>query len=217
MPDSKTTTMPATGGRARLWRAVAGAVLNGLVPLAAYTLIRPHAGSDATALAIAAAIPVACTAGEFAWRRRIDPIGVFAVLGYGVALIALLLSGGNPLVLKLHEAVLTGPLGLICLASVAVGRPLHLVVLRALARRDPKWTSAVERLGHGRTSAVLTAIIGTTLSIHALVALVLALLLPTGTYLAVSRPIGWCVIAAGAGVLLWYRTRLRTRPGDQAS
>ncbi|MGP4097850.1 VC0807 family protein [Nonomuraea sp. KM90] len=196
---------------ARVWRMVASGVLNGLVPLAAYALVRPYAGSDATALAIAAGIPVACTAAVFAARRRIDPIGVVALLGYGVALLALLLSGGNPLVLKLHEAVLTGPLGVAGLVSVVVGRPLYLVVLRRVARRNPAAAAMLRRPDIRRVAAVLTTILGGTLAIHALVMLVLAVRLPTGTYLAVARPIGWALLAGGVGILLWYRARLRAR------
>ena len=41
--------------------------------------------------------------------------------------------------------------------------------------------------------------------------LVLAVRLPTGTYLAVARPIGWALLAGGGGILLWYRARLRAR------
>ncbi|GAA4971187.1 hypothetical protein HD597_007289 [Nonomuraea thailandensis] len=184
-------------------------VVSFLVPPAAYALIRPHTGADATALAVAAGIPLVWTAAEFARHRRLDPIGVTAVLGYAVALVVLLLSGGDPLVLKLHEAVLTGPLGVLGLVSVAVGRPLHLVLLHRLAPRNARAAATLRRPDIHRIASVMTTIVGATLAVHALVLLVLALRLPTGVFLAVGRPAGWVLLAAGAGVLLWYRARLR--------
>jgi hypothetical protein len=54
----------------------------------------------------------------------------------------------------------------------------------------------------------VTTLLGTTLVLHALVLLVLALSLPTGAYLAVSRPAGLATIAVGLAVLLWYRRHL---------
>lgn len=209
MSYAKTAAPPERGRRARVWRMAVSGVLNVPAPLAAYALVRPHTGSDATALTVAAGIPVLYTVATFAVRRRIDAIGVIAVLAYGVALLALLLSGGNPLVLKLHEAVLTGPLGLAGLVSVVVGRPLYLVVLRRLAARNPRAADMVRRPDIRRVASVLTTIIGGTLAVHALVMLLLALRLPTATYLALSRPIGWALMATGLVAVLWYRSRLR--------
>ena len=183
-------------------------LLNAGLPLAGYALIRSHVDSEVTALAIAMAVPVAVTLGGFAVRRRLDPVGAVAVLAFGIALIVFALSGGNPLVLKLQEAVVTGPLGVVFLVSVAIGRPVHLLIFRVLARRDPARAAGLDDRRRHHTATVVTTLLGTTLVLHALVLLVLALSLPTGTYLAVSRPVGLAVVAVGVGVLLWYRRRL---------
>jgi hypothetical protein len=45
-----------------------------------------------------------------------------------VALAAYVVTGGDPLALKLRRGVITGTLGLTALGSVALGRPLLLVV-----------------------------------------------------------------------------------------
>jgi FtsH-binding integral membrane protein len=188
-------------------------VFNGGVPLLGYALLRPHVGSDATALAIGAAIPVTVTVALFCWRRRVDPIGVLSVLGFGIAVLILVLSGGNPLVLKLQDAVVTGPIGLVCLVSVAVRRPLHLVVFQFLARHNPRWEHLTRDPGRRRTSTVITALIGAMLLLHAMVLLVLALTQPTSVFLALSRPVGWSVTVAGVAALLWYRSRMQARSG----
>jgi high-affinity Fe2+/Pb2+ permease len=187
-------------------------VLNAGVPFVAYLLLRPVV-SDIAALAVACAIPVLYTIGTFAIRRRFDPIGVVAVAGFAVALGLALVSGGNQLVLKLQDALLTGPIGLVCLISVVVGRPLHAVLLALAARRNPRLALTF----HRRASMIITAVLGATLVVHALVLLALALTLPTSTYLALARPVGLTVVAAGLGGMFWYRRRLRqpSRPPSE--
>jgi hypothetical protein len=192
-----------------------GILVNGVAPLVVYAVLRPHVGGDAIALAIGAGIPVTSTLARFAGQRRIDPMGVLGALGFGIALLVMAFTGGNAIVLKLHETILTGPIGLACLASVAVRRPLHLVLLRFLARRDPRLERAIGDRGFHRTSMVMTALVGTVLTVHAVALVVLALALPTGTFLVVSRPIGWSILIAGAAALLWYRNRMRSRRSVQ--
>jgi hypothetical protein len=203
----------STDPRAGLLRRIGPSlVVSAVVPLVVYTFLRPHVGGDATALLVAAAVPTAFTLGKLAWRRRLDPIGLIAVCGFAVAVLVLVATGGNTVVLKLHEAVVTGPLGLACLASVAIGKPLHQVVLRLVVRRDP----ALERLRHApgsrRASNVITVVLGATLVLHALVLLVLALSLPTQMYLEVSRPVGLAVLAVGIGSLFWVRNHYLGKP-----
>ncbi|TDV54251.1 VC0807 family protein [Actinophytocola oryzae] len=196
----------STGPRAGLWRKVGpSVVISAVVPLVVYTWLRPHTGSDATALLVAAAVPTAFTLGKLAVRRRLDPIGLVAVCCFAVAALVFFATGGNTVVLKLHEAVVTGPLGLVCLASVAIGKPLHQVVLRLVARRSPGMDRPLDTPGSRRASNTITGIVGATLVLHALVLLALAVSLPTQTYLEVSRPIGLAVIAVGVGSLFWYR------------
>ncbi|WP_147450883.1 VC0807 family protein [Streptomyces hoynatensis] len=220
------------GGRGPLavaLRAAAPGVLVAWVaPLLAYALLRPHTGSEVTALALGAAIPVAFTLGEFLWHRRVDPVGAVGCAGFVLALAAAALSGGNSFVLKLHDTWLTGPLGLAMLISAAMRKPLLAVVLRfAMARRGPAPGLAAPGLAAPGLAApglaapglagragrgplmVLTALIGALLLVHALVIVALALALPTGTFLSVSRPVGLAVLGVGSLPLLWYRARLR--------
>ncbi|MGW5364935.1 VC0807 family protein [Actinopolymorpha pittospori] len=214
MPPSQTEQQarPRTQPRVQLRRLLPSVALNGGVPLLLYALLRPHVSSDVTALAIAGAVPVVLTVAELAWRRRLDVFGVIAVAGFGVVLLLQLLSGGNALLLKLQDSVVTGPLGLLCLGSVAVRRPLHLLVLLLLATRKPELTAVLEDPARRRTSMVFTALVGSTLFVHALAMLVLAVTLPTTTFLALSRPVGWAVLGIGVVCVYWYRKRLPNRP-----
>jgi hypothetical protein len=200
---------PTAGGRLRT--ILASAALNGVVPLLVYLLARPYLPGDAVALALAMAVPVVCTIGVFAWRRRVDAIGAVAVVAYGVALIATLLSGGDPFVLKLQEAVVTGPVGLVLLASVAMRRPVLLPLMARLTnKRGPQPANAEAVRHRSHASMVLTAILGGTLVVHALALTVIALVLSTAEALAVSRLVGLSIIGFGLVVLLGYRARLQS-------
>jgi hypothetical protein len=179
-------------------------LLNAGIPLVLYLVLQPVVG-DVAALAIGAAVPAVLTGAELAWRRRLDPIGTVALLGFAVVLAVFALTGGDPLVVKLHDAVLTGPLGIVLLASAAVRRPLLVVAWRLLRRGRP----APPR----RVLATATVLAGAVMTVHAALVLVLALALPTAVFLAVARPVGWAVIAIGVLIGWIYRSRLRSRIG----
>jgi hypothetical protein len=192
-------------------------VVNAVLPLIVYITVRPYVAGDVTALLVAAVVPAAFTFGKLALRRRLDPFGLVGLLGLAIAVLVLVASGGSPLVLKLQDAVVTGPLGLVCLASVAVGRPLHQVAFRLLAKRKPALRPVVDAPGSRRSSIVITTVLGSTMVLHALVLLALALWLPTATFVAVSRPAGLAVVGAGIAALLWYRSRRRRELGTRGT
>ena len=64
--------------------------------------------NDFNALIIAGAVPVIHTLILGLSRRRIDWIGIIAILGFSAALIDLALSGGNILALKISRPLITG-------------------------------------------------------------------------------------------------------------
>jgi hypothetical protein len=64
-------------------------------PVLAYVLLRPHVHSDITALVVGAAIPAAYTVGVALWRRRLDPIGVFAIACLAIGLLLVVAPAGT--------------------------------------------------------------------------------------------------------------------------
>jgi hypothetical protein len=170
-----------------------------ITPILAYVLLRPHTGSDAAALAIAGAVPAAWTVARCARRRRVDPLGVVAVTGFGIALLVAAVTGGSPLLLKVRDAPLVGAIGIACLLSAALGRPLLGPLLHLLGR------------GRDATSArltVATAIVGATLTIDAITRVALAVLLQTSTFLAVDHEASWSILGAGMALLWLSRRRM---------
>lgn len=181
-------------------------VVNAVIPVLVYLLLRPHLHSDLTALIIAAAIPAGYTAGVLVWRRRLDPVGVIAIACFCAGLLLVVATGGNELVFKLREDIWTGPLGLACLISAAIHRPLLLYALQLVARRNAQVAGRIGRPGVRRIATVSTVVIGVLLVVHALVLVVLAVSTSTTTFLTVSRPVSWVIIGGGlAGLVCWIR------------
>ena len=176
--------------------------LNAVVPLVVYTLLRPYVANDVTALIISGAIPLLVTIGGFAVRRKVDIVGVISVVGFVVAVAAQLLTGGDGLIVKVQGVIITGPIGVILLLSALVGRPLVGVIFHYLARRNP----ATRVPSKGRAMA-LTLVLGGMFALHAVVAVALALTLPTPVFLAVSNPVGLSIIALGFAVIFLMRRR----------
>ncbi len=175
--------------------------MNFALPVVAYALVRPRVDSDATALVIGALFPAIWTVGRLVWRRRLDPLGVVSLTGLGVALLFTLVSGGNPLLLKVQEAPITGAFGLVLLVSVAARRPLLPVLLRLVGRPLP--------LTHAR-AMLITATVGATLCVEVMVRLLLAVTLDTSTFLEVHRPVSWAIWAVGLLLLLATKGRRTT-------
>jgi hypothetical protein len=205
-------TRPGTQGppgRAGLG-VLAGLAINFIVPLLAYELLRPHVGSSAMALALAGAVPAVYTLAILAARRRLNPVGVAGTVSFGIGVLVSWASGGNTLALELQDPALTGLIGVACLVSVAIGRPLHPVILRLLGRSDARYTHIASRT-HGRTSMVTTTIIGLAFTGHAAAVAILALTQPTSTFVALQHPVGLPFFGLGIAGLFFYRNRLQAR------
>ena len=201
--------MPA--GRRAAVEPLIRLVINAVVPVLVYLLLRPHVHSDVTALIAGAAIPAAYTVGVFLWRRRLDPIGVIALACFGIGLLLVIATSGNELVFKLREEIWTGPLGLAFLISAAVRRPLLPVALQFATRRNAEFAPRLRSPGARRITTVSTVVIGVILVVHAVLLIALALTTSTTTFLAVSRPISWIVVGGGLASLVWWIRRQRSR------
>jgi hypothetical protein len=187
--------------------------VNFAAPLLAYYLIHPHVASSALAFALAGAIPVGYTLIMLSVRRRLDPVGVVSVAGFGLSVLVSWASGGSVLALELQDPALTGLIGIACLGSVAIGKPLHPVILRLLGRGNARYADIATRARRS-TSMITTAIIGVAFTVHAAALTVLALTEPTSTFVALQHPVGLPPIGLGIAALFFYRSRLQAR-GDK--
>jgi hypothetical protein len=200
----------------RALAGLTGLVISFIIPLLSYDLIRPHVGSSAMALALAGAIPVAYTLAILVVRRRLNPIGVIGVISFGIGVLVSWASGGSTLALELQDPALFGAIGIAFLVSVAIGRPLHPVILRLLGRGNARYTDIAARARRG-TSMVTTLIIGVAFTVHAVAVTILALTQSTSTFVALQHPVGLPPIALGLGALFFYRSRLQARQLTEAA
>lgn len=163
-------------------------------PLVAYALVRPAVSSDALGLAIAAAIPILFSIVLALVRRRVDPLAGLATVGFSLACVIAVLTGGSSLPLKLNEAFITFGIGVVLVLASLIRRPLPIARLLRITHPDRQLDSA------------LGAMIGGFLVLHALLHLALAVSLSTSSYLVAGRAIDWGTIAlAVLGLAVFLR------------
>ena len=190
-------------------RVIVTTIVAGIAPVVTYLVVQPHVGSTAVALAIAFALPVAWAGLNALWHRSLDLDGMLTIGAYGLGLVFAVLSGGSALPLKLHSAAETGAVGVACLGSVVLRRPLVLIALRILrsGKRRGAWRRAFAEPALGPTFSVITALVGVGLLIEAASQVALALLVPTVVFVAVSLPARFVIYGGEAGMFLALRGR----------
>jgi hypothetical protein len=117
------------------------------------------------------------------------------------------LTGGDPLALKLQRGVVIGTLGIAALASVALGRPLLRVLAERVAILNPERPEIQARLAEPddrRAMTILTAIVGLTFTLDGASQIALALTVPTRTFVADSTATRIVVLGIGLLVAAWY-------------
>ncbi len=176
---------------------VAGIVL----PLVAYLALKQIAGNDIVALAVAEAIPCVWIVAMMARTKKFQPLALVPLIVFGIALLITLLSGGSTLPLKLRRGFLTGGIGIACLVSLAIRRPLlevllpFFVRLRRVPERQAKLLTDTD-VGH-RLLVGITTLIGIVCTVDATLQVVLAFTVSTSTFLVASKLARYPVLAVG--------------------
>jgi hypothetical protein len=196
-------------------RMVPQIFIAGVMPVIGYSLLRPHVGSDATALAAVMVFPLFDIALERHRHGGFEPIGIIALIGIVVGIIGALVFNGNATLLKVRESMLTGLFGAVCLGSLLAPRPAMYFLGRAFATGgDPEKVAEFEPVwfepGAARRFKIVTAVWGVGLLGEAVLRTVLAVTISTQRFLEIAPVIGWITI----GGLLWYTTRA-TRAGER--
>jgi hypothetical protein len=193
-------------------------VLAGLVlPFVAYVILRVVIGSSIAALAITDAVPAIWLIGAGIARRRIEPIAVLSAATVMIALTVYALTGGDPLAIELRRGAVTGTIGLGGLISVALGRPLLLLVADNVAKLNADRPEIAARLAQPerrRAVSILTVIIAATFAIDGASQIALALTVPTTSFVAASTAVRIAVLGAGAVITTQY-LRAQKKGRDQ--
>lgn len=194
----------ATPTISALYRRIGpGVLINLVAPIVVFELIKSTIDNDTLSLAIGAAVPLLWTIGRLVVARTVDPIGVAAIALYGLGLVVVWLTGGSAIGLELRDAAPTGLIGLACLGSALIRRPIIVPLLRLAGR---------EVTMDVRSATMITALFGVTLVTHAAALTALALSLSVSTYVAVHQVVGLSIVAVGVAGIWWFRHRTTSTP-----
>jgi hypothetical protein len=180
-------------------------IVAGVFPVVGYALLRPHVASDATALAIVLIFPVAEVIVERLRRGRFEPIGIIALIGITLGIIGAVAFNGDATLLKVRESIITGIFGVICLASLFGRRPAMFYMGRMFAtggdaQRMAEFNEVWDLPTVPRRFRLVTAVWGVGLVGEAAFRTVLALSIPTESFLVISQIVNWTVL----GGLMWF-------------
>lgn len=188
----------------------------GVLPIVGYGLLRPHVGSDAVALGAVLVFPLA----EIGYERRrlghLEPIGVIALIGIVAGLAGALLLHGNDFLLKIRDSLLTGVFGVVCIATLPLGRPAMYHLGKAFATAgDPERRAQFDQMvglpGVVTRFRTVTAVWGVGLCAEAACRVLLAVTLSTGVFLVVAQLIGFGML----GSLIFWTIRFSRRSQEK--
>jgi hypothetical protein len=173
-------------------------LLNVIAPVVAYRVLTGRGVPGTDALAIAAAFPAAGALRGVMRERRLDLFAALALTAISIGPVAgLVFHAGRMLLVK--ESITSGVLGLLCLGSLFVGKPLIYGLRRRLyigadaaaqADYEAGWRRPEVRAEARRT----TAIWGFVLLAEAAIRVLLSYMLPTATMVTVSPLIAVVVL-----------------------
>lgn len=183
---------------------------NVALPWLVYVLAQPSMGRT-HALMASALPPIVWSLVQLIRKRRVDALSVFVVAGIGLSLLAFL-GGGSFRMLELREHLVSGVMGVVCLGSVAIRRPVAAVVLRTMVEREPGAPDS--RLAdllddHARLTR-MTLLVGCLLLVQTAFAGGLVFTLPVRAFLVVSPIVNYALLGfMCAGVFLYSKHRER--------
>jgi len=138
------------------------------------------------------------------------------LFGFAAGVISSYALGGNAFVLKVRDSAFTALFGLVCLVSLSWHRPAMFHLGKALSAGDDKdrrraYDELLELPTARRTFLVITAVWGIGLLLEATARIILAVALPTGTFLAVSPVLAAICFGGMFAFTLRYSKRARER------
>ena len=200
-----------------------------LAPVIGFVVLLRALGNAVEALAVTDAVPMLWVLIYALRRRQVEPLGASVATLAGVALLLTIALGGSPLPLELHRAVFPAAVGLACLISLVVRRPLLSIAAARLAART-RDAAAERRPGLGAaisrgTLSTLIGVIGITLLTDAAAQITLALTVSPSTFGVVAPLAGHLIVGLGLAISVVYlrsatrrdRKREPQRPPDSSA
>ena len=192
--------------------------VNFVLPYLIFAFAQPHYG-DVDALIASSAPPILWSIAEFARHRRVDALSMLVLFGIVLSLVAVA-GGGSAKFLQLREKLVTVIIGLVFLASAAIGKPLIYQLARARMVRDSsdeleEFEALRSNKYFRRTMTVLTVVWGAGLLVDAAVSIALVYALPIKTYLAVNPVVSYGTMGALSLWTFLYVKRQRKKGAER--
>jgi len=210
----------AASARQIVAREVAVSIgVSGVLPFVFFSLASGHM-SEFWALVVSAVPPTIYSIVDLLYRRRLDPIGVVALVGILLSLFVMLLGGGARWLL-VRESLVTGIMGLGFAGSVLLPRPVIFYLGRQFTcGEDPQkiaaWNARWEAPRFRRILRLMSVVWGCGLALEAIIRIGLALTIAIPAFLLVSPFVQYGFLAALGGWTVWYTRRMRRAPAPVA-
>lgn len=209
----------AAGAR-RLLGAVArrglhpGLLVNVGAPFGTYRLLTEQGLPPAQALLATAVFPLGTILARAVRSRRLDPIGALSLAAIAVGVVGTMVFH-SPRLLLVKDSLLTGLLGLACLASLLAARPLFFLLGRQFAAGgraayEARWAAT----GFRAVMRRLTLVWGLAFLAEASLRIALSFIIAPAALLAVSPLLA---IATFGPLGLWTMRRAAARPAQRAA
>ncbi len=186
---------------------------NFLAPYLVYQLLHTQYG-DVDALIASAVPPLLWSIYELIKTRRLDAISILVIASI-VFTVGATGMGGSARLIQIREALITGLVGVMFLASLAFKRPMIFYLARAtMARNTEAGAASFEALwakpGIPRIFFILTIVWGFGLVLQTALMCYLALIWPISRYLLISPILGYGIIGLILAWSFWYLARRKS-------
>jgi hypothetical protein len=163
------------------------------------------------ALIASAVPPLLWSLYELAKTRRLDALSVLVIAAI-IFTVGATAMGGSARLIQIRDAMVTGAVGVMFLASLAMKRPMIFYLARAtMARNTESGAAAFEAIwaqpGVPNTFRTLTIVWGSGLIVMTGVMCWLATIWPINRYLLLSAPISYGMLGLIMVWSLWYIPR----------
>lgn len=189
-------------------------------PIIVQSVARSYGAGLVGALALSGIPPAAWITVGMLWRRRLDAVGVFVLTSIILATLIGLATGSGRLYL-LDGAILTGVLGLVCLASLAAPRPLMFHFALASnggveSSRGREFADRWRYAGFRRVFVVMTAVWGVAFVLQAAINVVIIEATSTDKAFVINKILPYVFLALLMAWTFAYGLRAKRR-GEAAS
>lgn len=196
--------------------------LNVAAPIFTYNALHDQGWSEFAALLASGAWPVLDSAVHLVWRRRLDEFAIVTLVFLVITAVVSLVGPHSAGALLVKDSAVTGLFGLLCLATLLAPRPLMFYFGRKFATDGTSastawWNGLWQFEGFRTTVRTMTIVWGVAYCLEAVVRVVLASVLSTGTVGSISPILIYGVLGS---LVLWttlYGKRARRRGEERTA